>query len=376
MGVFSWVGKCCWISTNTRESRSQTRTSNIITVDPHKAVKKINIEQLITSRVEKESIKVSQFTPRDQDRHKYRFRCCICYSFFSNILWCSECQNYIWIFDLEKYLNSAMKESKKLNCPFCSCTSVKFKDVDPNVQKTKHYFSNSSNWKRSQFISEKDLNGSLISKVKEDSKNLSPENTNRMFRPMIKKKSQYCRKMIKQGIPSESYQSNNLSFKKQKSHSVVRYVSSCNPQGFEDTDRVINSNFANGIVRMNTVFANAQNSPLKNKNASKYLTSKLSRELPKINTQIQVIQNNILPDELKNSYSDFSNYWRDEENEDPFMTPEHSTEKRMGQVLDSDDSECYSLLQRIPDYQTSPIKKSVPNVVEIHKENKRVRIQI
>jgi len=120
--------------------------------------------------------------------------------------------------------------------------------------------------------------------------------------------------------------SNNLSFKKQKSQSVVRNISSCNPQGLENTDRVITSKFGNGIGRMNTVFVNAQNTPLGNRRDKNTLKSKISRELPKINTQIEVVQNNILPENMNHTISDFSNYNGAEHNEDRFMTPDQSAE--------------------------------------------------
>ena len=159
MGLINWIGKCCG-----KRSRTESRTipDNIEPAPPQVQVqnntrmarKKFNLNRIITSKVDKENIMISNFTPKKSSRHLYKFRCSIWYSFFSNVLECSECHNYICVFDLEKYLISM----NKAQCPFWSSHPVKFNDIDPN-QQPKHYFSDSESSQKVNSGNQSKLNG-------------------------------------------------------------------------------------------------------------------------------------------------------------------------------------------------------------------------
>lgn len=149
MGCFKFLGKLCSSRRQTRETRtvhSETRIGQILKIRPRKPKRMPTLGQILKTSVPKSEIEKSEYTPRKSQRKKYRFRCSICYSFFSNIMECSKWSNYIWVFDLEKYFVPELGKRINPMCPFWSCAPVCFKDVDPAIDKVKHYFSSSESW--------------------------------------------------------------------------------------------------------------------------------------------------------------------------------------------------------------------------------------
>jgi hypothetical protein len=76
-----------------------------------------------------------------------------------------------------------------------------------------------------------------------------------------------------------------------RSYSGVRYVSSCNPQGFEESARCLHSGYNNGFGRNHTL-----NMPPKrfsmnqNMDGAKLIKKGLSRDWPKISSQIEIVE--------------------------------------------------------------------------------------
>ncbi|CAI2386141.1 unnamed protein product [Moneuplotes crassus] len=101
---------------------------------------KIDLKNVVKSSVKKEDILVCDHTPK-RNRHQTRFRCSICYTFYSDILECSECNNYVCIFDVEKYIISVNEQT----CPFCHSSPVVFTDASKDLKMVKHYFTRSLN---------------------------------------------------------------------------------------------------------------------------------------------------------------------------------------------------------------------------------------
>ena len=110
----------------------------------------LDLKNIIKSTVRKENIGVCEFTPDKSKREETKFRCSIWYTFFSDILECSVCKNYIWVFDVEKFLIAVNSPT----CPFWSSSPVVFTDVQRSKKLIKHYFSPSVRSKGVRSITE------------------------------------------------------------------------------------------------------------------------------------------------------------------------------------------------------------------------------
>ncbi|CAI2385493.1 unnamed protein product [Moneuplotes crassus] len=145
MSLFRWIGKLCGSSQARAPRRHRSVENNPMSPSSSMPLRrtlrmersdKIDLRNVIKSSVKKEDILVCEYTPK-KNREETRFRCSICYTFYSDILECSECSNYVCIFDVEKFIISVNQPT----CPFCSSSPVVFRDVTKDINMVKHYFS-------------------------------------------------------------------------------------------------------------------------------------------------------------------------------------------------------------------------------------------
>lgn len=79
----------------------------------------------VNSEVQKEQVHFVENTPEQVSRHKFPFNCPICMRFFSHILACESCKNYIChrcADDLEAY------EKVSSRCPHCNVEPLVLED--------------------------------------------------------------------------------------------------------------------------------------------------------------------------------------------------------------------------------------------------------
>lgn len=170
------------------------------------------------------------------------------------------------------------KRINKAICPFWSWSPVVFVDVDPNIDKVKHYFSSSS---ESIIEANSKASSDFKSSIEESKENNCPNKWNFHPKKLFSNSGEGSLKKLK--WDKDEY----ISMKsKRNSSSTVKFLASLNPSQPNMVTKWMQLDVENKVVSPTLI---KRNSATNNKYLSSSLSKQRIRKLPIVNTQLEVV---------------------------------------------------------------------------------------